>query len=151
LSGRFNTATGKLTVTDSTTAVTVEAYELTVEQTGGKGPLPSGYYYVLDIAPGSGDWRLEPADFPFGDGIHNQSGRDAFWLHAEGSRSLGCITCVEGGGALKSLLETTSSAGTVDVQVKRPWYLGGGYKTMSVNVLGIIRVVNTQIFPYKKP
>jgi hypothetical protein len=145
MSGKFNVSTGRLTANDPATGARVEAYALTSVETGGKGAAPDGYYYVVDLLPGSGQWRLEPADGPFGDGVHNASGRNGFWLHFAGTVSKGCITCVEGGNQLRSFLETTSPLGNVSVQTRYPWFLGGGDRTVSAPVLGVIQIQGNSV------
>lgn len=55
------------------------------------GPIPLGDYDILERGHKDG-FRLEPKDDPYGDDVHNETGRDNFRLHGPGG-SIGQYYC----------------------------------------------------------
>jgi hypothetical protein len=110
---------------------------------GGKpygDPIPKGSYDILDH-PKNDYFRLEPDDQPYGDDIHNASGRSLFRLHRPGA-SIGCIAAKDQKEweKVRDLIRNTK---TSNVQVKskkpRPW----AQKTETVKKFGNLVVTDS--------
>jgi hypothetical protein len=103
--------------------------------------IPQGTWDILGH-PDPNFYRLEAQDIPYGDDIHNGTGRDLFRVHHLGSgANQGCIAAQNGGvwQQAKALLDATSK-GSREVLRNTGSPLAGAFPTESVSYYGEIDI-----------